>query len=573
MSTEASGYNTLSEKCVFLTDGATGQPRELPVPPDFPVTWESEEERSLLWRWDNIHSPLPASPMLASFVDARINPGATRAGEAQRRAGRVSGDVSNGYSYSAALPETPTSEQREQQRRATQEAVAVTRRRWDAEFLPALQRDLECMRGVDLLSATDHQLLDYLDKFLEIQRDHWRIHFMVVFPISAAVEEMAALYREAMGPVPDEEPYLLLQGIDNKSLETGRALQALADEARLRPEVSTAFAEVTAAQAIMSRLRESAEGRQFLKRLEEFLTVYGYRPTGFDFVYPSWIEDPSFVILNVKSYLSSPPRNLRAETAALAAESQHQLDRVLDKLAGDEARRRRFLDAYEKARALWPLKEDHAFYIDQGSTASVRVLIAEMGRRLTRRGALDEPGYVFYLTLDELREAMEATEPQGLHQIATARREERERFMKVIPPPFLGTLPGEDAQTALPEFRRMIGPVSGSPPDHASSVLRGVTGSRGAATGPAKVVRTPEEFGKVRPGDVLVCTSTSPTWTPLFGSLSALVSDSGGVLSHTAIVAREYRLPAVVGVGYGTSIITDGQVVTVDGDSGVVLLR
>jgi len=79
--------------------------------------------------------------------------------------------------------------------------------------------------------------------------------------------------------------------------------------------------------------------------------------------------------------------------------------------------------------------------------------------------------------------------------------------------------------------------------------------------------------GLIRPGDILVCTSTSPTWTPLFGTVGALVSDSGGVLSHTAIVAREYGLPAVVGVKDGTRRIADGQIITVDGDNGMVLLR
>ena len=119
----------------------------------------------------------------------------------------------------------------------------------------------------------------------------------------------------------------------------------------------------------------------------------------------------------------------------------------------------------------------------------------------------------------------------------------------------------------------MVGPLVTPRPDEAQTTLRGVSGSRGTATGPAKVVRGPDEFDKVRPGDVLVCTSTSPTWTPLFASVAGLVSDSGGVLSHTAIVAREYGLPAVVGVKYGTSLIEDGQVITVDGDAGVVVLR
>ena len=119
----------------------------------------------------------------------------------------------------------------------------------------------------------------------------------------------------------------------------------------------------------------------------------------------------------------------------------------------------------------------------------------------------------------------------------------------------------------------MMGPLQIDGLEAGASVLRGVAGSKGTATGPAVVVRSPDEVGKVKAGDVLVCTSTSPTWTPLFGTVAALVSDSGGALSHTAIVAREYGLPAVVGVRYATSTISDGQVVTVDGTSGAVVLR
>ena len=103
--------------------------------------------------------------------------------------------------------------------------------------------------------------------------------------------------------------------------------------------------------------------------------------------------------------------------------------------------------------------------------------------------------------------------------------------------------------------------------------LRGAAGSPGSYTGPARIVRGPHQFDTVRPGDVLVCTSTSPTWTPLFGAVGALVSETGGALSHTAIVAREYGIPAAVMVQRATERIQDGQLVTVIGDSGAVLLH
>ena len=555
-----------------MTEDAEQQARELPVPPNFPVEWESDEERRLLWRWDDIHSPLPSSPMSISISEVGTAPGSARAGEELGRTERRLRKRINGYSYSTPVPATPSPEQQEAAARAREEAIANTRRRWDTEFLPTIEKNLAFMRSVAPARADDSQLLEHLDQCLEVSSSHWYFHFLVVFPIGAATEKAASLYREIMGSVPDEEPYLLFQGIDNKSLETDRAIQALAKEAHSSAEVAKAFRRQASPKSLLDELAASDAGRGFLGNLDDFLSAYGYRPTGFDYVYPCWREDPSFVLLNVGSYLSSPPRDLDVEVETLRTESQRLLDRALERAQDDPAKRAEFLAAYQQARELWPLKEDHAFYIDQGTTSTIRMLIAEMGRRLARRGILESAGDVFYLTLEEVREAMSSAS-NDLATLAAGRRRERERFMKVIPPPFLGTLPPDGGDSMTPEFRRMMGPIVTAPPDGGSSVLRGVAGSKGAATGPARVVRSPDEFGKVQPGDMLVCTSTSPTWTALFGSLRGLVSDSGGVLSHTAIVAREYGLPAVVGVKFGTAAIRDGQVITVDGDNGVVHLR
>ena len=102
------------------------------------------------------------------------------------------------------------------------------------------------------------------------------------------------------------------------------------------------------------------------------------------------------------------------------------------------------------------------------------------------------------------------------------------------------------------------------------ALVSGVPASGGRATGPARVIREPAEFGTMRSGDVLVCPYTNPAWTPLFQRAVAVVVDSGGVGSHAAIVAREYGIPAVMGTGTGTSALTDGQLVTVDGTRGRV---
>jgi pyruvate,water dikinase len=111
------------------------------------------------------------------------------------------------------------------------------------------------------------------------------------------------------------------------------------------------------------------------------------------------------------------------------------------------------------------------------------------------------------------------------------------------------------------------------PPDASAPVageLKGVAASPGTATGTARVVRSLAEASKLSPGDVMVCEMTLPPWVPLFSLLAGVVADTGGILSHCAIVAREYGVPAVVGTGSGTTAIPDGATVTVDGDHGVV---
>ncbi|MCI0441539.1 MAG: hypothetical protein L0177_20755, partial [Chloroflexi bacterium] len=277
---------------------------ELPIPPNFPVEWESEDERKLLWRWDDIHSPLPATPMSLSIGELSSR-GGSRASRELGRADRGLRKRINGYSYSASVPVELTPEQQGQRRRAIEEAIASTRRRWDEEFVPAIERNHAIMRGLGASAASDERLLDFFDEVMRLHEENWYFHTLAVMPMHTAAEDMASLYREIVGDAPDEEPYLLLQGLDNKSLETDRALQALTDEARRHPQVARVFAEGKDPHEIMGKLSRNAQGREFLVKLDEFLKVYGYRPTGFDFIFPTWIEDPSFVILNVKSYLAS----------------------------------------------------------------------------------------------------------------------------------------------------------------------------------------------------------------------------------------------------------------------------
>ena len=194
----------------------------------------------------------------------------------------------------------------------------------------------------------------------------------------------------------------------------------------------------------------------------------------------------------------------------------------------------------------------------------------ELGRRLAKADVIDEPNDVFYLALAEVKELVSSASPTDRRDTVAERKAEMERFGAIQAPPNLGTPPlgppPDDPVT------RAFGRFAGLPPapSEESGVLNGNPGAPGKVTGTAKVVPSLAEAAKLEPGDILVAPATMPAWTPLFASIAAVVTDAGGVLSHAAIVAREYNIPAVLGTGNATRTIQDGQMIEVDGDEGVV---
>ena len=192
----------------------------------------------------------------------------------------------------------------------------------------------------------------------------------------------------------------------------------------------------------------------------------------------------------------------------------------------------------------------------------------EFGGRLAQNGTLEVASDVFCLTLDELQNSRDVP----MKHLVQERKAEMERFSRVTPPSMLGTMPafemtdGGSMIRAL--FKGEMTPPSTSQRETHS--VKGSAGSAGVARGRASVIHSLAEAGKLQPGDVLVAIATEPPWTPLFATASAIVTDSGGVLSHSAVVAREYRIPAVVGTGHATSTFHDGQLLEVDGNAGTV---
>ena len=227
------------------------------------------------------------------------------------------------------------------------------------------------------------------------------------------------------------------------------------------------------------------------------------------------------------------------------------------------------------------MREDNEFFTSSAPLGLLRLATLEVGRRLAGRGQLARRDDVFFLEPLEARAALRSGADQ---RELVARRKGEQAWVLAHPgpasygkdpgpPPSFEALPTE-ARLAMNALLwtvdRIFGPQPSANLPSQGAPLRGIAASAGRYTGPARVIRGEAEFARIQVGDVLVCSITSPVWSVLFPSIGAMVTDTGGLLSHPAIIAREYRLPAVVATGHATRLLRDGQMVTVDGTAGLV---
>ncbi|HZA46166.1 MAG TPA: PEP-utilizing enzyme, partial [Rubrobacter sp.] len=236
----------------------------------------------------------------------------------------------------------------------------------------------------------------------------------------------------------------------------------------------------------------------------------------------------------------------------------------------DPLRRRLFRTLLGWAQRFGPDREQALFCMGAG-WPTLRPLALELGRRLVDGCSLLEVEDVYFLETSEIEAAIAArTDSEArpeLARLARERRELREARKRFHPPPVVP-----------PDHESRFGPFDMSTwetqrrnePDGA--VLRGFAVSPGRVSAPASVIRSPDDFLQMEPGTILVCSTTTPAWTPLFSQAHGLVTDVGGVLAHGSIVAREYGIPAVLGTGVATTRIRSGQTILVDGDAGKVTL-
>jgi phosphohistidine swiveling domain-containing protein len=548
------------------------------APAEFPVTWEQPEDERLFWQVERMHWPDPMTPMDFAFMRAAHEGfswafnhyGVPLAFSARHINYRWYFSVNPTVSDPTLMPSlmgvgldnlTAT--------------IAQLGRLWNDEWLPEVMEHLDYWEQFDLAGASMPELLDHFNETLARHERVWQIHFLQTFPVYMAMSTFDDLYQDLFGTEDGLVAYRLLQGLDNKTVKLGREFWKLSRRVLASPVLRAAF-EATDGVDVLAALSESSEGKAFLTTFNRFLDCWGRRGSQLGVSFVTWREDPSQPIRQLRDYVSRPELDIETEMALLVAGREHALAAARTRIAGYPRpvveQFEAMLDAAQQATII---SEDHNYYIDFGAIYQVRQVILEFGRRFARAGIILDPQDIFMLTPDELRDTINRLPEIDRTVLVRRRKTELEQFRQIAPPPALGTPP-----TAPPPddpLSRTIGKFFGAPmPDPETTdgtlVIHGGSGSPGTACGVARVILSLADAGRLAHGEILVAPTTAPAWTPLFATAAAVVTDTGGVLSHSAVVAREYRIPAVVGAAIATTVIQDGDLIEVDGDMGVVRL-
>jgi phosphohistidine swiveling domain-containing protein len=541
-------------------------------PGDFPITWEEATDPEVTWEWDDMHMPFALAPLAADYVRVL--------GLGFNQCYEIFGDfpqrwlcrVWNGYAYFGHRHNVPEADREALSARWLQVMRAradVTEAYWEDEVLPEIKAIDTRLRTVPVETLGAPELAAAWDEAWELAARLWQIHFNLILGPYTILEELADFYEALVSGAAPGESLRLIQGAEHELFATEVGMERLAESAVANPPVHDLLVEATGGEEAAHRavrIEEIAEldgGPAFLDELDDFLDEHGHMGQAFDdLAMASWAEDPAIVLGELGRRLAHPPEPAETRRLRLAADADALADAVRARLADRPDELERFESLLALSRAIGPLTEVHNYWIDRLAQARIRAFSMRVGARLAAQGCFEVASEVLYLHRDEVRELIER--PVDVRALVAERQAEHER-QKTTPPPRQVGAPA----TKTNEPDRFDGQRFTS--DDADLLL-GTGASPGIVRGPARITLGPDDFGRIRSGDVIVCPSSNPSWVPVFTLAAGLVTNTGGILSHAAVVAREFGLPAVVGTGDATVRIVDGRMVEIDGTTGSVRL-
>ena len=429
--------------------------------------------------------------------------------------------------------------------------------RWDSELKPAIREENTALQNVNLGSLSDEELAVHLLRCFDAVRrgvtTHHSLNATAMLPLGdylAHVHEWTGLAPSAVLP--------LLRGSSPVSQGATDELDALA------AEIVASGVPVDTIETLVAR----ADGVGTAAR--RYVDAASVRvATGYDFADVSLGEMPDVLVENirtaVKGKTAMSPNDVAKREAAIREKVPPEHRAEFDELLGE-------------ARLTYRMRDERTYYNDMWSAGIARRAILEAGRRLASKGKLHDAEHAVELTPDEMVSMLRGGTDRTADQAAADAAFRTSHTFRDAPR-FLGGTPAgppppdwfpADAARAERAIAIVMGEMFAARDQGKTAKVTGFAASPGEIAGVARLVLDPRDMGRVRKGDILITRATAPSYNALLPLLSGIVTDRGGTLSHAAVVAREYGIPAVVGTGNATEMIADGARIRIDGAAGTV---
>ena len=608
--------------------GRFPDPHEFQAPPEL-EGWEEmypshylfskdreDWEKGQFWYQDKIHAPEPMPPLDLIFQEAwqiALSQYTTRVfciPPAQGIAHRMVGC----YMYISALAPPPDEIIGEKAQLFEKRVFYVFEHydelwdKWLTKF-KALGEEMEAVKvpqelpkfvpEEEVLPApkgyyVTYDLMEAFDKLVNQMFKGWQYHFEMLNLTYLAYLMFADVCRKLFPGISESAIGKMVAGAYVSMFRPEEELCRLSRLARDSRGVADILKKDVSVKDKIKELNKIPDGKGWLEEYDKATDPWFYVSCGSGWFHyeGSWITMPEVPYTYIKSYLERLDNGENIERSLDEIEKQRdQIVKEYVNLIKTDEDKKSFNDAYNTIRTIYRYAEDHLFWVEHWFHTIWFRKIKELGSLLVNNGMLNEVDDIFMFNRYEIPQLLSElatgwalgvdvpTRGQYYKTTAQKRRKILEAASKWNAIPALGVPPEEVAEP----FTIMLWGITtdkvkewlkgvGAPAGEDVSELKGFASSAGVVEGPARVLKLLGEILDLQPGEIMVCPNTNPSWAPVFGKIKAAVTDIGGLTCHAAIVCREYGVPSVTGTGVATSVIKTGDILRVDGDTGVVTI-
>ena len=576
----------------------------------------AEWEKNQFWYQDKIHAPEPLPPLDHIFQEAwqiALSQYTTRVfcippaqGIAQRMVGC--------YMYICAIAPPPEEVIGEKVKRFEKRVFYVFEHYdelWDKwlqkfkaldeemaavkipEELPEFVPDEEVLpapRGV----YVSYDLMEAFDKLVNMMFKGWQYHFEMLNLTYLAYLMFADVCRKLFPGISESAIGKMVAGAYVSMFRPEEELCRLARLAHNSRGVADILKTDASVDEKLEQLRKLPDGRAWIEEFEKAKEPWFYVSCGSGWLHHegSWINQLEIPFEYIKGYVK------RLENGETIERALDEIDKQRERIVGEyrnliktDEDRKSFDEAYNTIRTIYRYAEDHLFWVEHWFHTIWFQKIRELGALLVKYDMLNEVDDIFMFNRYEIPELLAELSTAWALGVGIPTRaayykstvEKRRRILDAAkrwnPIPALGVPPEEVAEPftimlwgiTTDKVKEWLKGVE-APRAEDINEIKGFASSAGVTEGPARVLKLLKDITELQPGEILVCPSTNPSWAPVFTKIKATVTDIGGLTSHAAIVCREYGVPSVTGTGVATQVIKTGDIIRVDGDTGVVTI-